>query len=142
MHHCLLDVSLNFCRRLLLFAPIFILSSCCANPYLLKLLSASTMLFASFVLGALVGVAAAHGSHESSRDPASSWAEYHMAEEHHVSNFDPPSFFTLHDFNSDGVWTPEEVRRFYGLDDESLKDTPADVKDKGKSEEKAFERFR
>lgn len=82
---------------------------------------------------ALASLAAAHGAHDKSGDRASSWAEYHMAEEHHVDNFDPPSFFTLHDFNEDGVWTPEEVRRFYGLDDESLKDTPADVKDKGKA---------
>jgi len=78
----------------------------------------------------LASLVAAHGSHDTSGNTASSWAEYHMAEEHHVSNFDPPSFFTLHDFNSDGAWTPEEVRRFYGLDDESLKDTPIDVKDK------------
>lgn len=87
---------------------------------------------------ALASLAAAHGSHEKSDNAASSWAEYHMAEEHHVDNFDPPSFFTLHDFNGDGAWTPEEVRRFYGLDDESLKDTPADVKDKGKSYQPPF----
>ena len=34
-----------------------------------------------------------------------------MAEEHHIDNFDPASFFSMHDFNSDGVWTPEEVQR-------------------------------
>ena len=56
-----------------------------------------------------------------------------MAEEHHVSNFDAPSFFTMHDFNSDGSWTPDEVRRMYGLDDESPKGTAADVKDKGRN---------
>lgn len=81
----------------------------------------------------LAALSTAHGSHDSSENKASSWAEYHMIEEHHVSNFDAPSFFTLHDFNGDGSWTGEEVRRFYGLDDESLKDTPADVKDKGQS---------
>ncbi len=47
-----------------------------------------------------------------------------------ISNFDPASFFSLQDFNNDGSWTPDEVRRTYGLDDESLKDTPADKKDK------------
>ncbi|KAJ9613350.1 hypothetical protein H2200_003292 [Cladophialophora chaetospira] len=47
-----------------------------------------------------------------------------------ISNFDPASFFSLHDFNNDGSWTPDEVRRTYGLDDESLKDAPADKKDK------------
>jgi hypothetical protein len=41
-----------------------------------------------------------------------------MAKEHHIDNFDPASFFSMHDFNSDGVWAPDEVRRFYGLNDE------------------------
>lgn len=34
-------------------------------------------------------------------------------------NFDAPSFFKLHDFDGSGAWTPDEVRRLYGLDDES-----------------------
>lgn len=46
-----------------------------------------------------------------------------------ISNFDPSSFFSLHDFNNDGSWTADEVRRTYGLDDESLRDTPSEVKD-------------
>ena len=87
----------------------------------------------SSALCALAALAVAHGNHESAGNTFASWAEYHMAEEHHVSNFDAPSFFTLHDFNSDGSWTPDEVRRMYGLDDESLKKTPADAKDKGMS---------
>ncbi len=37
-------------------------------------------------------------------------------EEHHIENFDPTSFFTLHDFNSDGHWDVSEVRLFYGFD--------------------------
>lgn len=53
-----------------------------------------------------------------------------MSSEHHIDNFDPGSFFTLHDFNSDGVWTPDEIRRLYGLDDESNKDVTKEVKDK------------
>jgi len=53
-----------------------------------------------------------------------------MAEEHHLTGFDAPSFFTLHDFNSDGSWTPDEVRRMYGLDNDSLRDTPPETKDK------------
>ncbi|ETI20855.1 hypothetical protein G647_07198 [Cladophialophora carrionii CBS 160.54] len=80
---------------------------------------------------ALVAVTSAHGVHPDERvNPADDWALYHMQEEHHISNFDPASFFSLHDFNNDGSWTPDEVRRIYGLDDESLKDTPADQKDK------------
>ena len=44
------------------------------------------------------------------------------SEEHHIANLDPSAFFSLHDFNNDGVWTSEEIRRTYGLDDESVKD--------------------
>jgi hypothetical protein len=73
-----------------------------------------------------------HGTHETSGNSFDSWAEWHMAEEHHLAGFDTPSFFTLHDFNSDGFWTPEEVRRMYGMDDESLKHISAETKDKGK----------
>ena len=90
----------------------------------------STYAAALFAVAALV---ASHGSHESSGNPYDSWAEYHMIEEHHLNGFDAPSFFTLHDFNSDGSWTSDEVRRMYGLDDESLKDTSAELKDKGTS---------
>ncbi|KIW63791.1 hypothetical protein PV04_08763 [Phialophora macrospora] len=80
---------------------------------------------------ALTVVASAHGVHPDEKvNPTDDWALFHMQEEHHISNFDPASFFSLHDFNNDGSWTPDEVRRIYGLDDESLKDTPADEKDK------------
>lgn len=53
----------------------------------------------------------------------------HLTHSVDISNFDPVSFFTLHDFNNDGVWSPDEVRRIYGLDDPSLKDTPKETKD-------------
>jgi hypothetical protein len=43
----------------------------------------------------------------------------HDTEEHHIEGFDAPSFFTLHDYDSSGTWTPDEVRKTYGLDDES-----------------------
>lgn len=45
-----------------------------------------------------------------------------MAEEHHVTDFDPASFFILHDFNSNGRWEADEILRTYGLMDESNKD--------------------
>ncbi|MCJ1416149.1 hypothetical protein MMC32_002484 [Xylographa parallela] len=51
--------------------------------------------------------------------PDADWATRHMAEEHHIANFDPGAFFSLHDYDSSGGWTPDEVRRTYGLDDES-----------------------
>ena len=70
----------------------------------------------------------AHGDHGKSIADDGDWASFHMAEEHHIQNYDPTTFFTLHDFNSDGVWTPDEVRRFYGFDDESNKDTDEEHK--------------
>ena len=45
-----------------------------------------------------------------------------------ISNFDAPSFFALHDFNNDGIWAQDEIRRTYGLDDASLKDVPEQQK--------------
>jgi hypothetical protein len=43
-------------------------------------------------------------------------------EEHHIDNFDPGSFFALHDYDGNGAWDKAEVRRTYGLDDESNAD--------------------
>ncbi|MCJ1252204.1 hypothetical protein MMC24_000008 [Lignoscripta atroalba] len=59
----------------------------------------------------------------------SDWATKHMAEEHHIENFDPGAFFSLHDFDSSGAWTPDEVRRTYGLDDDSAKDVSAEKRE-------------
>ncbi|MCJ1444795.1 MAG: hypothetical protein MMC23_005297 [Stictis urceolatum] len=53
----------------------------------------------------------------------------HLAEEHHLDNFDAGAFFSLHDYDSSNGWTPEEVRRTYGLEDESTKDVPADKRE-------------
>ena len=50
-------------------------------------------------------------------------------EEHHIQNFDPASFFTLHDFDGSGSWTPDEIRRTYGLEDESSNDVPLSKKE-------------
>ena len=69
----------------------------------------------------------AHGSHDTQKplqpsEEESDWATLHMASEHHIANLDPPSFFSLHDYDANGVWTKDEIRRTYGLDDESTKD--------------------
>lgn len=56
------------------------------------------------------------------------WATRHMAEEHHIANLDPSAFFTLHDYDSSGQWSPDEIWRTYGLDDESAKDVPQEKK--------------
>ncbi|ORY19009.1 secretory pathway protein-like protein Ssp120 [Clohesyomyces aquaticus] len=47
------------------------------------------------------------------------WATRHMAEEHHISSFDAATFFTLHDYDSTGVWSADDIRRTYGLSDPS-----------------------
>lgn len=56
------------------------------------------------------------------------WALQHMISEHHISNFDPLSFFKMHDFDSDGYWEGTEIRRTYGLEDVSNKDVPEEKK--------------
>ena len=43
-------------------------------------------------------------------------------EEHHIGNFDPGAFFSLHDFDDNGFWDSAEVLKFYGMEDESAKD--------------------
>ncbi|KAF2009963.1 secretory pathway protein-like protein Ssp120 [Aaosphaeria arxii CBS 175.79] len=66
--------------------------------------------------------ASAHGggAHEQIvLDDNADWATKHMAEEHHISTFDALSFFRLHDYDSTGVWTTEDIRRTYGLRDPS-----------------------
>ena len=57
-----------------------------------------------------------------SPEDASDWATRHMAEEHHIGNLDPSAFFQLHDYDSSGVWTIKDIRRTYGLDDESARE--------------------
>jgi hypothetical protein len=42
-----------------------------------------------------------------------------MAEEHHMTAFDAASFFHLHDYDNMGVWSAPDIRRTYGLADES-----------------------
>lgn len=82
---------------------------------------------------ALGSIAHAHGSHANSNndDDALSdgdWATLHMQEEHHIDTFDASAFFALHDFDNSGVWTYDEVRKMYGLDDESNKDVSEERK--------------
>ncbi|CAJ2512031.1 Uu.00g076560.m01.CDS01 [Anthostomella pinea] len=79
-----------------------------------------------FAAASLLCGALAHGNHEGSQKPMVSenanWMTRHMAEEHHISDFDASSFFTLHDFDGDGRWEPEEMLRTYGLMDDSNAD--------------------
>ncbi|KAJ5587313.1 uncharacterized protein N7459_003078 [Penicillium hispanicum] len=75
--------------------------------------------FVAGVLAVSSGLASAHGSHSNDQPPSDDWATRHMMEEHHIEGFDAPSFFSLHDYDSSGAWTSDEVRKTYGLDDES-----------------------
>jgi hypothetical protein len=45
-----------------------------------------------------------------------------IIEEHHIGNFDPGAFFSLHDFDDSGFWDSDEILKFYGMEDESAKD--------------------
>ncbi|TVY33317.1 putative calcium-binding protein [Lachnellula subtilissima] len=82
----------------------------------------------------LVGLVSAHGgggAHQKPLqvDPEADWATRHMAEEHHIGNFDPASFFTLHDFDGNGFWDHQEILKFYGMEDQTAKDVPQSKKD-------------
>ncbi|KAF2083296.1 hypothetical protein K490DRAFT_6030, partial [Saccharata proteae CBS 121410] len=81
-------------------------------------------------LFALFSFVHAHGSHDSIpvADDAD-WATRHMAEEHHISSFDPGVFFNMHDYDSSGNWSPDDVRKTYGLLDESAASIPQTKKD-------------
>jgi hypothetical protein len=48
-------------------------------------------------------------------DGEASYAERHMATEHHIDSFDLKSFFQLHDLNQDGVWDRDEIEAIYGV---------------------------
>ncbi|KAL2759632.1 hypothetical protein ACRALDRAFT_1074155 [Sodiomyces alcalophilus JCM 7366] len=73
----------------------------------------------------------AHGSYVGQSPTVAddaNWMTRHMAEEHHIADWDAKSFFALHDYNSDGSWQIDEVMRTYGLMDDSNKDMPQDKK--------------
>lgn len=80
---------------------------------------------------AFVSFTHAHGDHgdpearlKGPADYEDGWAQYHMAEEHHISNVDPATFFTLHDYEGMGVWTEDDILTTYGMHDESALDVP------------------
>lgn len=72
----------------------------------------------------------AHGGHD--QQPVSAdadWATRHLLEEHHIQNFDAGSFFNLHDYDSSGFWTSDDILTTYGLKDESTKHISKEQKD-------------
>ncbi|ROW17050.1 hypothetical protein VPNG_01278 [Cytospora leucostoma] len=91
-------------------------------------------MFSSLVAAlALSGACLAHGEtgeygQRPIVDENANWITKHMAGEHHVTDFDAGSFFTLHDFNSDGRWEAEDILRTYGLFHDSNKDVTEERK--------------
>ncbi|GAA5967392.1 hypothetical protein JCM11641_000532 [Rhodosporidiobolus odoratus] len=58
----------------------------------------------------------AHGDHaEVDDNPDATYAELHMAQEHHMDSFDIQAFFHLHDLNRDGVLDRNEIESMYGV---------------------------
>ncbi|KAK3116552.1 hypothetical protein LTR53_002976 [Teratosphaeriaceae sp. CCFEE 6253] len=85
----------------------------------------------SLALMALCRLALAHGGHDHEPVPADAdWTTRHMAEEHHIVNFDAGSFFTLHDYDSSNEWTLDDLLKTYGLKHESTNHIPLSEKEK------------
>ncbi|GAA5935887.1 nucleobindin SSP120 [Sporobolomyces koalae] len=77
---------------------------------------------AALVLPLLVMLARAHGDHaEIDDNPDYTYAELHMAQEHHMDSFDIQAFFHLHDLNRDGVLDRNELESVYGVHHEKRK---------------------
>ncbi|THY16529.1 hypothetical protein D6D02_03550 [Aureobasidium pullulans] len=94
-----------------------------SNPRSISLLGLALVFFGALNVSA-------HGGHEQAPVAADAdWATRHMAEEHHINSFDAGSFFNLHDYHSSGTWTPDDIRKTYGLRDESTKDLPEEKKE-------------
>ena len=56
----------------------------------------------------------AHGG-STTRPEGLTWMHWHMKEEHHMDDFDPKSFFKLHDLEGTGKWSKDDVLALYGL---------------------------
>ncbi|KAF5209031.1 hypothetical protein E0198_004945 [Clavispora lusitaniae] len=48
------------------------------------------------------------------------WEQWHMKEEHEMDEFDPSSFFLLHDLENKGYWTETDILYVYGLTRDSV----------------------
>ncbi|GAA6002161.1 hypothetical protein JCM10207_003103 [Rhodosporidiobolus poonsookiae] len=61
-------------------------------------------------------LAQGHGDHaEMDDNPDATYAELHMAAEHHMDSFDIQAFFHLHDLNRDGILDRNELESIYGV---------------------------
>ncbi|KAJ3835793.1 precursor to secretory protein Ssp120 [Lentinula raphanica] len=67
----------------------------------------------------LFSAASAHSGHEGKGpkpgETIQQYAKRHMMSEHHIDEFDLPSFHQLHDLNRDSYWDREEIEAIYGV---------------------------
>jgi len=70
----------------------------------------------SLILSTTATVVLAHGA-APHRDEGEDldWASRHMLVEHHLNEFTPSAFFSLHDFDHTTTWTDREILRTYGV---------------------------
>ncbi|PFH61845.1 hypothetical protein XA68_16076 [Ophiocordyceps unilateralis] len=90
-------------------------------------LVSSPVALASIFIALAPNVVFGHGGNDAQKPVVDNsaqvdWMTRHMAEEHHITTWDAESFFSLHDYNVDGVWQADEIQRTYGLLDPSNKD--------------------
>lgn len=70
------------------------------------------------LLAPLAVLATAHtenGAGPNQGETMEQYAQRHMATEHHIDAFDARSFFLLHDLNSNGYWSRDEIEAVYGV---------------------------
>jgi len=124
---------LSSCQTLLELDPNSSVTSLCDR---FKLLATTSIMFTTLplllALASLPIITIAHSPFRFAQDNQipldAEWSLQHMISEHHISNFDPLSFFKMHDFDSDGLWEGTEIRRTYGLEDVSNKDVSEEKK--------------
>ncbi|KAF4585649.1 EF-hand-like domain protein [Ophiocordyceps camponoti-floridani] len=97
-------------------------------------LVSSSPALASIAIALAADAVLAHGGSDAQKpivdDSAKTdWMTRHMAEEHHITTWDAESFFSLHDYNADGIWQVDEIQRTYGLLDPSNKDVSHERKE-------------
>ncbi|KAJ3877890.1 precursor to secretory protein Ssp120 [Lentinula edodes] len=67
----------------------------------------------------LFSIVFAHGEHGGEGpkpgETIQEYAKRHMSREHHIDEFDLPSFHQLHDLNRDSHWDKDEIEAIYGV---------------------------
>ncbi|KAK8161250.1 putative secretory pathway protein Ssp120 [Phyllosticta citrichinensis] len=83
----------------------------------------------AIALAALAATASTHSQEALKVPEGADWMTRHMTEEHHITSFDAGVFFNLHDYDSTGKWSPDDVRKTLGLMDDSTARFPQQDKD-------------